>query len=63
MGGPYQRTQFSKLLVRAIRYSGFTVFSGSVKSGSDRWRFLGLCAKMPPVLLKRGGGNKKFHGF
>ena len=31
---------FSKLRDSAIRYSG--VFSGSVKRGSDRWRFLGI---------------------
>ena len=29
---------FSKLLARAIRYSGF--FGVRVTSGSDRWRFL-----------------------
>ena len=45
-----------KLRDGAMRYSGF--FSGSVKRGSDRWRFLGIFGQILCYILHTSAERK-----
>ena len=56
--GPYQRTPFSKSRSSMLELLDTKVSSGSVKRGSDRWRFLGVT--LPETNIAIAPKNKPF---